>query len=178
MALKYHSMDNEQARWRSKDLEIWESGDLRSAANDRPKNAPRPNLTRSTIMPAIPVGEFMKQTCRTNTGILIIATALVVSICAASAQQPGVSQASKRGSAYPSGSKRGTAFPKPGAARVPRPPPVAEVPVPSGQLPDCPTWDWSKGAPPPMSPPFDRSKLYCPPSPFHPPNPPIGCVCR
>jgi hypothetical protein len=45
-------------------------------------------------------------------------------------------------------------------------------------LPPCPTWDWSKGAPPPMRPPFDRSKLYCPPAPFKPPNEPIGCTCQ
>jgi hypothetical protein len=44
-------------------------------------------------------------------------------------------------------------------------------------LPSCPKWDWSKGAPPPMRSPFDRSKLYCPPSPFNPPSPPIGCIC-
>lgn len=50
---------------------------------------------------------------------------------------------------------------------------------PNGRLlPPCPTWDWSKGAPPPMRPPFDRSKLYCPPPPFKPPNPPLGCTCR
>ena len=43
-------------------------------------------------------------------------------------------------------------------------------------LPPCPVWDWSKGSPSPMRQPFDRSKLFCPPSPFRPPNPPIGCV--
>jgi hypothetical protein len=47
-----------------------------------------------------------------------------------------------------------------------------------GSLPRCPTWDWSKGAPPPMRPPFDRSKLYCPPPPFKPPGQPIGCRCE
>ena len=46
-----------------------------------------------------------------------------------------------------------------------------------GALPPCPTWDWSKGAPPPMRPPFDRSKLYCPPPPFKPLGQPIGCTC-
>jgi len=52
------------------------------------------------------------------------------------------------------------------------------APVPAGSsLPPCPIWDWSKGAPPPMRPPFDRSKLYCPPPLFHPPSPPTGCVC-
>jgi hypothetical protein len=25
--------------------------------------------------------------------------------------------------------------------------------------------------------PFDRSKLYCPPSPFKPPSQPLGCFC-
>lgn len=45
-------------------------------------------------------------------------------------------------------------------------------------LPPCPIWDWSTGAsPPPMRQPFDRSKLYCPPAPFKPPNSPIGCIC-
>jgi hypothetical protein len=45
-------------------------------------------------------------------------------------------------------------------------------------LPPCPVWDWSTDAsPPPMRQPFDRSKLYCPPAPFKPPNPPIGCIC-
>jgi len=52
------------------------------------------------------------------------------------------------------------------------------LPLPdSGSLPPCSTWDWSKGAPPPMRPPFDRSKLYCPPPPFRPPGQPIGCTC-
>ena len=44
-------------------------------------------------------------------------------------------------------------------------------------LPPCPTWDWSNGAPPPMHRPFDTSKLYCPPQPFKPPSPPVGCTC-
>lgn len=44
-------------------------------------------------------------------------------------------------------------------------------------LPPCPIWDWSDRSPPPMRPPFDRSKLFCPPPPFKPPNPPIGCIC-
>jgi hypothetical protein len=53
-----------------------------------------------------------------------------------------------------------------------------EAPSPmGGPLPQCPIWDWSKGAPPPMRPPFDRSKLFCPPSPFRRSNPPIGCIC-
>jgi hypothetical protein len=52
------------------------------------------------------------------------------------------------------------------------------LPLPAGgALPPCPTWDWSNGAPPPMRPPFDRSKLYCPPPPFKPPSQPIGCTC-
>jgi len=71
----------------------------------------------------------------------------------------------------------------------PSPQPVAEatgrgMPVPSDAVPaasttllPCPTWDWAKGSPPPMRPPFDRSKLYCPPQPFRPPNAPIGCSC-
>jgi hypothetical protein len=70
----------------------------------------------------------------------------------------------------------------PAARGVVNPPAAArpdnDVPLPVGAaLQPCPIWDWSKGAPPPMRPPFDRSKLYCPPSPFKPPNPPIGCVC-
>ena len=71
----------------------------------------------------------------------------------------------------------------PAAGSAPPPPTAAgpEVPVlfapPSGGLPGCPIRDWSKGAPPPMRPPFDRSKLYCPPPPFKPPGPPIGCAC-
>jgi hypothetical protein len=78
--------------------------------------------------------------------------------------------------------------PAPAAAirTVPPPPPQAlttspadktPLPVNDGSLPRCPAWDWSKGAPPPMHPPFDRSKLYCPPPPFKPPSPPIGCSC-
>jgi len=55
--------------------------------------------------------------------------------------------------------------------------PSDAVPAPADALPSCPTWDWTKGSPPPMRPPFDRSKLYCPPQPFHPPNAPIGCSC-
>jgi hypothetical protein len=52
------------------------------------------------------------------------------------------------------------------------------VPLPVGAaLQPCPLFDWSKGAPPPMWPPFDRTKLYCPPSPFKPSNPPVGCTC-
>ena len=51
------------------------------------------------------------------------------------------------------------------------------VPATATSLPPCPTWDWAKGVPPPMRPPFDRSKIYCPPLPFHPPNAPIGCSC-
>ena len=53
-----------------------------------------------------------------------------------------------------------------------------KVPVPAGaSLPPCPKWDWSNGAPPPMRAPFDRAKLYCPPPPFNPPSPPVGCIC-
>jgi len=49
---------------------------------------------------------------------------------------------------------------------------------PSGApLPSCPTWDWSKGSPPPMRQPIDRSKLFCPPAPFRSSNSPMGCVC-
>jgi hypothetical protein len=52
------------------------------------------------------------------------------------------------------------------------------LPLPAdGSLPPCPIWDWSRGSPPPMRPPFDRSKLYCPPPPFKPPSPTIGCRC-
>jgi len=51
-------------------------------------------------------------------------------------------------------------------------------PLPAGAtLPPCPVWDWSKGSPPPMHSPFDRSKLYCPPPPFKPPHPSVGCTC-
>jgi hypothetical protein len=54
----------------------------------------------------------------------------------------------------------------------------AEPPLPdTGPLQPCPTWDWSKGAPPPMRRPFDRSKLYCPPKPFKPAGQPVGCTC-
>ena len=61
----------------------------------------------------------------------------------------------------------------------PAPPVIDEgASFPAGApLPPCPTWDWSKGAPPPMTPPFDPSKLYCPPPPFKPPGPPVGCIC-
>ena len=70
-------------------------------------------------------------------------------------------------------------------ARLPVPPSAPqpgaterEAPSPAGgTFPHCPIWDWSKGAPPPMRPPFDRSKLYCPPPPFKPPSPPVGCTC-
>ena len=79
-----------------------------------------------------------------------------------------------------------TAIPRdrrPGPIATPDPliPPAAENYVPSppidGTMPPCPTWDWSRGSPPPMRPPFNRSKLYCPPSPFQPPSQPIGCRC-
>ena len=70
----------------------------------------------------------------------------------------------------------------PGPFTVPKPQSASPVdnnlPLPdSGSLPPCPTWDWSNGAPPPMRPPFDRSKLYCPPPPFKPPGQPTGCTC-
>jgi len=71
----------------------------------------------------------------------------------------------------------------PPASGLPIPPPAPPAPpvkniAPSDpSLPPCPVWDWSKGAPPPMRRPFDKSKLYCPPPPFHPPNPPVGCNC-
>ena len=69
----------------------------------------------------------------------------------------------------------------PPAAPAPNPPPVhsaiENATPPDSSLPSCPIWDWSKGSPPPMRPPFDKSKLYCPPPPFNPPNPPVGCVC-
>jgi hypothetical protein len=54
---------------------------------------------------------------------------------------------------------------------------TATLPASDGSLPPCPIWDWSNGAPPPMRPPFDRSKLYCPPPPFKQPSHPIGCTC-
>jgi hypothetical protein len=97
---------------------------------------------------------------------------------------------SQRGSAYPPGSQRRRAFPEspvlrksapmaPTSVQGPLPPVDNTIPLPEGAtLPDCPKWDWSKGSPPPMRPPFDRSKLYCPPPPFNPPNPPTGCICR
>jgi hypothetical protein len=50
-------------------------------------------------------------------------------------------------------------------------------PSTGASLPPCPVWDWSSGAPPPMPPPFERSKLYCPPPPFNPPGQPLGCIC-
>jgi hypothetical protein len=71
----------------------------------------------------------------------------------------------------------------PGPIATPEPltPPPVDNYVPSppidGTVPPCPIRDWSKGSPPPMQPPFDRSKLYCPPSPFKPPGQPIGCHC-
>ena len=82
----------------------------------------------------------------------------------------------------------GRAFPTPPRKSPPAQPPIAspmpqpeienEAPSPpAGSLPPCPIWDWSKGAPPPMRPPFDRSKLYCPPPPFKPPSPTTGCTC-
>ena len=62
---------------------------------------------------------------------------------------------------------------------VPNPPLNNNLPLPvDGSLPPCPAWDWSKGSPPPMRPPFDRSKLYCPPPPFKPPGQPTGCRCE
>ncbi len=67
----------------------------------------------------------------------------------------------------------------PAPAAVPKPAVDNNLPLPvDGPLPPCPTWDWSKGSPPPMRPPFDRSKLYCPPPPFKPPGQPIGCRCE
>jgi len=69
----------------------------------------------------------------------------------------------------------------PGPIAAPTPPAStpATMPLPTnGSLPPCPSWDWSKGSPPPMRPPFDRSKLYCPPPPFKPPTQPLGCLCE
>jgi hypothetical protein len=69
----------------------------------------------------------------------------------------------------------------PGPIAAPTPPAStpATMPLPTnGSLPPCPSWDWSKGSPPPMRPPFDRSKLYCPPPPFKPPSQPLGCLCE
>jgi hypothetical protein len=82
----------------------------------------------------------------------------------------------------------GRAFPTPPRKSPPAQPPIApttpqpvienEAPLPPARpLRPCPIWDWSKGAPPPMRSPFDRSKLYCPPPPFRPPSPTIGCIC-
>jgi hypothetical protein len=68
----------------------------------------------------------------------------------------------------------------PGPIAAPKPSAVAPstTTLPdNGSLPPCPTWDWSNGSPPPMRPPFDRSKLYCPPPPFRPPSQPVGCLC-
>ena len=72
--------------------------------------------------------------------------------------------------------------PAAGPALVPIAPAIPSIgeasSLPAGaSLPPCPQWDWSNGAPPPMRRPFDRSKLYCPPPPFNPPSPPLGCVC-
>ena len=68
---------------------------------------------------------------------------------------------------------------------VAAPTPLVTTPVDNNlPLPDnasllpCPRWDWSTGSPPPMRPPFDRSKLYCPPPPFKPQNQPVGCRCE
>lgn len=71
----------------------------------------------------------------------------------------------------------------PGAVAAPRPlgtsPVDNNLPLPdSASLLPCPKWDWSTGSPPPMRPPFDRSKLYCPPPPFKPPSQPVGCRCE
>jgi hypothetical protein len=71
----------------------------------------------------------------------------------------------------------------PGPIAAPKPlettPVDNNLPLPvDGSLPPCPKWDWSKGAPPPMRPPVDRSKLYCPRPPFKPPGQPIGCRCE
>lgn len=67
----------------------------------------------------------------------------------------------------------------PAPIAVPNPPVDYNLSPPvDGSLPPCPTWDWSKGSPPPMRPPFDRSKLYCPPPPFKPPGQPTGCRCE
>jgi hypothetical protein len=126
--------------------------------------------------------------------ILIIILTIFAGICAAGAQESGRNESfSKRGPAYPLRSQRGTAFPtapvlhdgpptQAAPALGPKPPPVLSpentVPLSASALPDCPKWDWSRGAPPPLRRPFDRSKLYCPPQPFNPPNPSIGCVCN
>jgi Bacterial Ig domain len=71
----------------------------------------------------------------------------------------------------------------PGPIAAPKPLVATQVdnnlPLPDkGSLLPCPRWDWSKGSPPPMRPPFDRSKLYCPPPPFKPPSQPVGCRCE
>ncbi len=131
--------------------------------------------------------------------ILIIAFTLIAGVCVAGAQQserkmgfPNPS-ASFRGSAFPSGLQRGPAFPTapvlrarplapPASTKGLQAPPIPAVdntvPLPTGALADCPKWDWSSGAPSPMRPPFDKSKLYCPPPPFTPRSPPIDCICR
>ena len=69
---------------------------------------------------------------------------------------------------------------RPGPIGTPEPPapsPSTTTLPDNGSLPLCPSWDWSNGSPPPMRPPFDRSKLFCPPSPFKPPSQPLGCLC-
>jgi hypothetical protein len=78
--------------------------------------------------------------------------------------------------AFPNCPPRSVSGPSPNA---PPPPSVDSTsPSPAGaRLPPCPIWDWSRGTPPPMCPPFDTSKLYCPPPPFNPPGQPIGCTC-
>ena len=131
--------------------------------------------------------------------VLIVAPTLIAGVYAAGAQQSDPSTgfpnspASIRGASYPLGSQRGPAFPTvPVRPNPPLTPPASAkslqvapmpavdntLPLPTGALPNCPKWDWSSSAPPPMRPPFDRSKLYCPPPPFNPPSPPIGCICR
>jgi hypothetical protein len=65
----------------------------------------------------------------------------------------------------------------PAPNRPPAPGTLEKTTPADGSLPPCPVWDWSKGSPPPMRPPFDQAKLYCPPPPFNPPNPPVGCIC-
>jgi hypothetical protein len=80
-----------------------------------------------------------------------------------------------RGLAVPVSRNRPTA---PVPARALQASPTPSVESTGASLPPCPVWDWSSGAPPPMRPPFDRSKLYCPPPPFNPPGQPVGCICR
>jgi hypothetical protein len=67
--------------------------------------------------------------------------------------------------------------PAPAPARALQASPTPSVEPTGASLPPCPVWDWSSGAPPPMRPPFERSKLYCPPPPFNPPAQPVGCIC-